>query len=110
MDKHCKVHPSEKAKAVFAHNINDRLQKFKFAQLLKLPVVINKLSLDDVPLKDAEGNEVALTSKVVSEIKSRPGDEKTQDGTFTTSTRSMNVLLENLIKDSVKDDGTINLA
>lgn len=92
LDKKEKVYPSERTSTYFALMIEDKLPRMKFEQLLKLPVMINKLRLDTIPLKDANGEETTLTSKLIAELESRPGNEKTDDGTFRVSARSVQTL------------------
>ena len=50
--------------------------------------MVNKLKLNEVSLKDEDGNEVNLTTKLIAELKSRPENERTEGNLKQTSARS----------------------
>ena len=69
LDKNKKLYPSEKTKVFFADLIESRLSEYRYDQLLKLPVMVNKLDLDDIELETKlDGSETNLTTKIIKEL------------------------------------------
>ena len=68
LDKNQKLNPSEKTKVFFANLIESRLSEYRYDQLLKLPVMVNKLDLDDIALNTESGSEANLTTKIINEL------------------------------------------
>ena len=105
IDKKNKIEASDRTKTFFAELIQSNLQNYSHEHLMKMPVVINKLELDDVKIK-GDGN---LTEKLVEAIQSRSGQEKQVDGNIEASARSVRMLLKNLVQHIVQEDGSVIL-